>query len=170
MLLTNRSCPGTSTKPKRTPCSSRKANPKSMVMPRRFSSSSRSGCVPVSASTSADLPWSICPAVPTMTLFVAAGFIAVAMVIFRRKFPSALRCYWRGDSGVKRGCYLAATWRRQFRRRSTAPRRAARRRRESAGRRRRNRRPREWPPGATPCVIDRRRKVGARNRADARRE
>src|SRR5205823_1260376 len=56
MLLTKRSCPGTSTKPKRTPFSSRKAKPKSMVMPRRFSSSRRSGCVPVRASTNADFP------------------------------------------------------------------------------------------------------------------
>src|SRR5205823_3412250 len=59
MLLTNRSCPGTSTKPNRTPFSSRKAKPKSIVIPRSFSSARRSGCVPVSASTSVDLPWSM---------------------------------------------------------------------------------------------------------------
>src|SRR5262245_50565707 len=36
-----------------------------MVMPRSFSSFSRSGSVPVRARTSALLPWSMCPAVPT---------------------------------------------------------------------------------------------------------
>src|SRR6266571_104352 len=39
-----------------------------MVMPRRFSSSSRSGSMPVSAWMSVDLPWSMCPAVPTTKL------------------------------------------------------------------------------------------------------
>src|SRR5260370_18530850 len=48
---------------------SKNAKPRSMVMPRRFSSSRRSGCVPVKASTSEDLRWSMWPAVPTMTLF-----------------------------------------------------------------------------------------------------
>src|SRR5262245_17254029 len=38
-----------------------------MVMPRSCSSARRSGSMPVSALTSADLPWSMCPAVPTMT-------------------------------------------------------------------------------------------------------
>ena len=51
--------------------SSRNAKPRSMVMPRRFSSARRSGCVPVRASTSADLPWSMWPAVPTMMLLGA---------------------------------------------------------------------------------------------------
>ena len=41
------------------------ANPRSMVSPRSFSSAKRSGSVPVSASTSVDLPWSTCPAVAT---------------------------------------------------------------------------------------------------------
>ena len=41
------------------------AKPRSIVMPRRFSSWRRSGSVPVSAWTSALLPWSMCPAVPT---------------------------------------------------------------------------------------------------------
>ena len=70
MFLTNRSCPGTSTKPRRTPASSRNAKPRSIVMPRRRSSSNLSGCVPVNASTSADLPWSMCPAVPTITFLI----------------------------------------------------------------------------------------------------
>src|ERR1700733_2316297 len=39
-------------------------------MPRRFSSSRRSASIPVSAFTSAVLPWSICPAVPTMMDFI----------------------------------------------------------------------------------------------------
>src|SRR5262245_38773757 len=41
-----------------------------MVMPRRFSSSSRSASIPVSARTSAVFPWSMCPAVPTMIFFM----------------------------------------------------------------------------------------------------
>src|SRR5690348_10969665 len=41
-----------------------------MVIPRRFSSSSRSASMPVSAWTSAVLPWSMCPAVPTMMFFI----------------------------------------------------------------------------------------------------
>jgi polyferredoxin len=41
------------------------AKPSSMVIPRFFSSASRSGSVPVNASTSDDFPWSICPAVPS---------------------------------------------------------------------------------------------------------
>ena len=43
------------------------AKPSSMVMPRRFSSGSRSVSMPVSALTSDVLPWSMCPAVPTIT-------------------------------------------------------------------------------------------------------
>ena len=46
------------------PTASREANPRSIVMPRRFSSGNRSVSIPVSAWTSAVLPWSICPAVP----------------------------------------------------------------------------------------------------------
>src|SRR5262245_52855345 len=37
-----------------------------MVMPRAFSSGRRSVSTPVSARTSVVLPWSICPAVPTI--------------------------------------------------------------------------------------------------------
>src|SRR5439155_21275431 len=47
--------------------SSRKANPRSIVMPRAFSSGSRSVSIPVSAFTSDVLPWSMWPAVPTTT-------------------------------------------------------------------------------------------------------
>jgi hypothetical protein len=72
MLRTNRSCPGTSTNPRRAPGRSRKAKPRSIVIPRRFSSSSLSGFVPVSDSTSVDLPWSMWPAVPTMTCLVVS--------------------------------------------------------------------------------------------------
>src|SRR6266850_3612255 len=97
MLLMKRSCPGTSTKPKRTPFSSRKAKPKSIVIPRRFSSARRSGCVPVNASTRADLPWSMCPAVPTMTLFVVAlGMMGSA------QSSCCFGCYRREESRVKR--------------------------------------------------------------------
>src|SRR5690348_12701707 len=42
-----------------------------MVIPRRFSSASRSASMPVRALTSAVLPWSIWPAVPTMMFFIA---------------------------------------------------------------------------------------------------
>jgi len=65
MVFTNRSCPGTSTSPTRRPLGrSRCAKPRSMVIPRRFSSSRRSGSMPVRAWTRADLPWSTWPAVP----------------------------------------------------------------------------------------------------------
>ena len=40
------------------------AKPRSIVMPRSFSSRRRSGSMPVSAWTSVDLPWSTWPAVP----------------------------------------------------------------------------------------------------------
>ena len=71
MLRTKRSCPGTSTNPRRNrpPAgadSSMWAKPRSMVMPRRFSSARRSASMPVSAFTSLVLPWSMWPAVPTM--------------------------------------------------------------------------------------------------------
>ncbi len=71
MLRTKRSCPGTSTNPKRSGSladggsagdgnsghgSSRCAKPISIVMPRRFSSSKRSASMPVNALTSAVLP------------------------------------------------------------------------------------------------------------------
>src|SRR6266849_3502494 len=99
MLLTKRSCPGTSTNPKRTLPSSRNAKPRSIVMPRRFSPSSRSGWVPVRASTSEDLPWSICPAVPTMMLFdrsvmsdVSVGKGSTALPTLRPR-PADWRAY-----------------------------------------------------------------------------
>ena len=61
MLRTNRSCPGTSTKPSRSfspesDNSSRLAKPRSIVIPRRFSSSSLSASTPVSALTKVVLP------------------------------------------------------------------------------------------------------------------
>src|SRR6266550_832463 len=68
MFFTKRSWPGTSTisivSP---PGSSRNANPRSIVMPRAFSSGRRSVSMPVSALTSEVLPWSMWPAVPTTT-------------------------------------------------------------------------------------------------------
>ncbi len=79
MLRTKRSWPGTSTNPMRI-CSpeglvkSRFAKPISMVMPRLFSSSRRSGSVPVKARTSALLPWSMWPAVPTITAFMRSVY------------------------------------------------------------------------------------------------
>ena len=66
MLRRKRTCPGTSTKLIPAPDGSVVcAKPRSIVSPRRFSSSNRSGSVPVSASTSVDLPWSTWPAVAT---------------------------------------------------------------------------------------------------------
>ena len=64
MCRTKRSCPGTSMTVMSVP---RKAKPRSVVIPRSFSSFRRSGSVPVRALTSADLPWSMWPAVPTTT-------------------------------------------------------------------------------------------------------
>jgi len=48
-----------------------------MVMPRFFSSASRSQSMPVKALISVVLPWSICPAVPMMTgmLTLYLGFL-----------------------------------------------------------------------------------------------
>src|SRR6266498_4796535 len=66
MFLTNRSCPGTSTNPISWPDGSVvQANPRSIVRPRRFSSASLSGSIPVRRRISADLPWSTWPAVAT---------------------------------------------------------------------------------------------------------
>ena len=109
MFRTKRSCPGTSTRPRRTSPRSRNANPRSIVIPRRFSSSSRSGFVPVSASTSADFPWSMCPAVPTMTFFIGrvrTGNGSLTQV--SRRFNSTAGRNASGESLV-----------RQIRRRST---------------------------------------------------
>ena len=66
IVVTNRSCPGTSTNATSAPEGSVvQANPRSIVMPRRRSSAHRSGSIPVSARTSVDLPWSTWPAVAT---------------------------------------------------------------------------------------------------------
>src|SRR5216684_813813 len=71
MFFTNRSCPGTSTKPSLSSgVNCRWAKPMSMVMPRRFSSSRRSASMPVRARTRAVLPWSMCPAVPAIIFFM----------------------------------------------------------------------------------------------------
>ena len=57
IVPTNRSWPGTSTNATVSPPGSVvQANPRSSVMPRRRSSASRSGSIPVSARTSVDLP------------------------------------------------------------------------------------------------------------------
>ena len=72
MVRTSFSCPGTSTTERRSPSpSSSSAKPRSIVMPRSFSSGSRSGSTPVSARTRADLPWSMWPAVPRTSPFAA---------------------------------------------------------------------------------------------------
>jgi hypothetical protein len=56
MFLMNRSWPGTSTNATLNPPISTCANPRSIVMPRAFSSFNRSGSVPVNARTSVLLP------------------------------------------------------------------------------------------------------------------
>ena len=57
MLRMKRAWPGTSTTPTSVPLGRRRwAKPRSMVIPRRFSSASRSGSIPVSAVMSVDLP------------------------------------------------------------------------------------------------------------------
>ena len=62
----NRSWPGTSTNPTSLPLGSvHHAYPRSIVSPRRFSSSQRSGSMPVSRTISDDFPWSTWPAVAT---------------------------------------------------------------------------------------------------------
>ena len=77
IVPTSRACPGTSTNATREPTSSSSAqrNPSSIVRPRRRSSGSRSGCIPVSARSSVDLPWSTCPARVTTRCAVAARLV-----------------------------------------------------------------------------------------------
>lgn len=78
IVFTNRSCPGTSTNPARTPPpNSNGANPSSIEIPRRFSSASLSVSTPVNAAASAVLPWSMCPAVPTIMDFMKALLFSV---------------------------------------------------------------------------------------------
>src|SRR5207247_1352199 len=85
MLRMKRSWPGTSTMPARSPSASRYAKPRSIEMPRSFSSLRRSVSWPVSARMSEVLPWSMCPAVPMMS-----GMSAVARGLDHRGHP---RCY-----------------------------------------------------------------------------
>ena len=77
IVRTKRSWPGTSTTETcRPPGSSRGANPSSIDMPRAFSWGRRSVSTPVSARTSAVLPWSMWPAVPSVR---AAGCALTAV-------------------------------------------------------------------------------------------
>ena len=70
MFLMNLSWPGTSIRAtRRSRAKSRCANPRSIDMPRRFSSSRRSVSIPVSARTRLVFPWSMWPAVPAITCF-----------------------------------------------------------------------------------------------------
>ena len=61
MVRTNFSCPGTSMMAISLP---KKAKPRSVVIPRSFSSFNRSVSIPVSARTREVFPWSMCPAIP----------------------------------------------------------------------------------------------------------
>ena len=75
-----RSCPGTSTRLTTRPLgSTRGAKPKSMVIPRRFSSLRRSQSTPVRAFTKVVLPWSICPAVPRTKGISAADVMGLPL-------------------------------------------------------------------------------------------
>ena len=74
VLAMKRSWPGTSTKATSAPdFRVVHAKPKSMVSPRCFSSSQRSGSIVVSALTSVDLPWSTCPAVAITYIYSACS-------------------------------------------------------------------------------------------------
>jgi hypothetical protein len=67
IVRTKRSWPGTSTTDTRPPGSSSGAYPSAIEIPRAFSSGSRSVSTPVNARTSAVLPWSMWPAVPSVS-------------------------------------------------------------------------------------------------------
>ncbi len=71
MVRTKRSWPGMSIRSATAPGSARWAKPSAMEMPRRFSSSSRSVSMPVSARTRAVLPWSTWPMTPSSRRFTA---------------------------------------------------------------------------------------------------
>ena len=75
MLRMKRAWPGTSTMPISRPLGSVMwAKPRSIVIPRRFSSARRSGSMPVRAVIRVDFPWSMWPAVPT-TKLIAGCFV-----------------------------------------------------------------------------------------------
>src|ERR1700694_56732 len=76
MFLMNLSWPGTSKKPKlMLSDASQCANPRSMEIPRCFSSLRRSVSMPVKARTRAVLPWSMWPAVPMIMFFISTLLI-----------------------------------------------------------------------------------------------
>src|SRR3990172_8462483 len=56
-----------------------KAKPRSIVIPRSFSSFRRSVSIPVRALTRAVLPWSMCPAVPTTTCFIGVSRVMLSL-------------------------------------------------------------------------------------------
>ena len=125
MFLTKRSWPGTSTIPMGRPSgSSRSAKPRSMVMPRAFSSGSRSVSMPVSALTSEVLPWSMWPAVPTTTCVDADARLS-------RSASAAQVRPRRGSRGpaVEEEAIVHDAAEHRRRRRRAAPRRAHGRRR-----------------------------------------
>ena len=79
IVRTKRSWPGTSTtETRRPPGSTSGAKPSSIDMPRACSSGRRSVSTPVSARTSAVLPWSMWPAVPSVR--AACAFAAVIAI------------------------------------------------------------------------------------------
>src|SRR5512145_2438284 len=58
-------------------------------MPRSRSSARRSGSMPVSARTSAVLPWSMCPAVPTIMLIMRLPILIIAAALAPAAQPPA---------------------------------------------------------------------------------
>src|SRR6185295_1861433 len=73
----------------------------SIVMPRCFSSSSRSASMPVSALTSAVLPWSIWPAVPTIMFFMTPALILLLAGAATCQESAVLPTFRSGISLVK---------------------------------------------------------------------
>ena len=104
MFFTKRSCPGTSTIPTSRPLGSlSQAKPRSMVMPRSFSSRRRSGSIPVRAFTKTDLPWSMCPAVPSTNIAATYCRFTLSRVMSRAKSLSVLRTISSSSGSTERG-------------------------------------------------------------------
>ena len=183
MFLTKRSWPGTSTISTVSPSAPRrKAKPRSMVMPRAFSSGSRSVSVPVSALTSDVLPWSMWPAVPTTTCLHASAVrmapstgTSAAWIVRQssRRRSSASRPRTGGPGQVQRLVELLGRARRRAEGqggRRAARRWAGRRRRPGSGTRRSPRRARApRPRGASGAAgapaPDRRERLGEHDAA-----
>ncbi len=112
------------------PGQARWAKPSSMVIPRSFSSLRRSVLMPVRALTSVVLPWSMCPAVPTMRWLTrsdparasaTSGSSSTATVRrSSRRRPSSIRPITGSGAGARRS---SSRWRRGGSMRRRGPRR-----------------------------------------------